>query len=216
MCCETPADLEFWQKKFQVVRIPILISIGKNEVKGSLEFRRQFVSIAETCIHKLAQSGLFEIFQGCFMSSFIYLDGNKLDLEKECNRYGRLLDRYPPDIVCLGIGENGHIAFNDPGVADFDDPQVVKVVELDERSRWQQVHDGCFPDIELVPNQALTMTIPSLVSGARLYCVVPGVTKAEAVHKTLRGPVTENCPASILRCHDSAKLYLDRESARLI
>lgn len=145
-----------------------------------------------------------------------YLDGNASDLEKECQRYAQLLRQNPPDIVCLGIGENGHIAFNDPGVADFADPELVKVVELDERCRLQQVHDGCFPDIESVPKRAITMTIPALMSGKFLHCVVPGRMKAEAVKSTLHGPITPDCPASILRRHDHAILYLDVDSASLL
>lgn len=145
-----------------------------------------------------------------------YLDGNAPDLEKECQRYTQLLNRYPPDMVCLGIGENGHIAFNDPGVADFGDPQVVKVVELDKRCRQQQVHDGCFPKIELVPKLALTMTIPALTSSDWMYCIVPGPTKAEAVRQTLQGSITESRPGSVLRRHDRTILYLDTHSAGLL
>jgi glucosamine-6-phosphate deaminase len=145
-----------------------------------------------------------------------YLDGNALDLEEECRRYASLWSQHPPDVVCLGIGENGHIAFNDPDVADFRDPAVVKVVELDEQCRQQQVNDGCFSRIESVPTQALTMTIPALMSGNWMYCIVPGARKAEAVRETLHGPISERCPASILRKHDRAVLYLDLDSARLL
>jgi glucosamine-6-phosphate deaminase len=145
-----------------------------------------------------------------------YLDGNASDLAEERRRYARLLSHHAPDIVCLGIGENGHIAFNDPGVADFEDSQVIKIVELDELCQPQQVHDGCFPSVEAVPKQALTMTVPALTSGDSLYCIVPGSRKAEAVRETLYGPISEHCPASILRHHDRAVLYLDSDSARLL
>ncbi len=134
------------------------------------------------------------------------------DPEQECIRYARLLNEAPIDIVCLGIGENGHIAFNDPGVADFADPVVVKTVELDEACRKQQVHDGCFPDLASVPKTALTLTVPALVSARHLICVVPGPTKRQAVHRTLTGPVSPDCPASILRTHGDCILYLDGES----
>lgn len=131
----------------------------------------------------------------------------------ECARYGALLRAAPIDIVCLGIGENGHIAFNDPPVADFDDPDMVKPVELDLPCKEQQVHDGCFATIADVPNHALTLTIPMLLSGAYLSCVVPGTAKRRAIRDTLHGPITTACPASILRRHPACVLYLDRDSA---
>ncbi len=134
--------------------------------------------------------------------------------EKECQRYANLLAEKPIDIVCLGIGENGHIAFNDPPVADFDDPKLVKVVDLDARCRQQQVNDGCFVSLDVVPAQAITLTIPMLTSGKYLYCVVPGPTKREAVGNTLNGAISTDCPASILRTHQNCQLYLDTESAR--
>jgi glucosamine-6-phosphate deaminase len=134
------------------------------------------------------------------------------DPERECARYARLLTEAPVDIVCLGIGENGHIAFNDPGVADFHDPAVMKPVDLNEDCRMQQVHDGCFPDLASVPRSALTLTVPTLVSASHLICVVPGPTKREAVRRTLTGPISPDCPASILRTHGDCTLYLDTES----
>ena len=130
----------------------------------------------------------------------------------ECQRYSALIDAAPLDVVCLGIGENGHLAFNDPPVADFTDPERVKLVELDESCRRQQVNDGCFPAIEQVPTHAITLTIPTLVSGRRLVCVVPGQAKRAAVHRALTGPVETTCPASILRTHPACTLYLDPQS----
>lgn len=131
----------------------------------------------------------------------------------ECARYGALLRAEPIDVVCLGIGENGHIAFNDPPVADFDDPEAIKPVELAMPCKRQQVNDRCFATIGDVPSHALTLTIPMLLSGAHLSCVVPGSAKRQAVHDTLRGPITTTCPASILRRHPACVLYLDRDSA---
>ncbi|MHB9153978.1 MAG: glucosamine-6-phosphate deaminase [Spirochaetales bacterium] len=142
-----------------------------------------------------------------------YLDGNAKDPEKEGRRYADLLGRHPADIVCMGIGENGHIAFNDPHVARFDDAMSVKVVVLDEQSRNQQVHDGCFSRISDVPTRALTLTIPALVSAKYVFCVVPDGTKAKAVKQAITGEIDESCPASILRTHDKAVLYIDRNSA---
>ncbi|HVX44017.1 MAG TPA: glucosamine-6-phosphate deaminase [Mycobacteriales bacterium] len=135
------------------------------------------------------------------------------DPGRESERYTGELRRGPVDIVCLGIGENGHIAFNDPDVADFADPELVKVVTLDERSRRQQVNDECFERLEDVPTQAITLSIPALTSGRHLFCVVPGATKAEAVERMLTGPISEACPASVLRRHESCGLYLDADSA---
>jgi len=135
---------------------------------------------------------------------------------EECRRYAALLAEAPIDLVCMGIGENGHIAFNDPGVADFDDPQAVKVVELDQACRRQQVNDGCFPDLDAVPRRAITLTCPALLSGRVLVCVVPGMRKAEAVRNTLHAPIDSACPATILRRHASATLHLDHASASLL
>jgi len=110
-----------------------------------------------------------------------YLNGLATDLEAECQRYSGLINEAPIDIVCAGIGENGHLAFNDPPYADFDDPKTVKVVKLALRSREQQVHDGCFPRLDAVPTRALTLTIPALMAASHIHCIVPGPTKAEAV-----------------------------------
>lgn len=137
-----------------------------------------------------------------------YISGQG-DPKAECCRYGRLLRESAIDIVCLGIGENGHLAFNDPPVADFGDPYLVKVVELDSLCRQQQVNDGCFGNLEYVPTHAITLTIPALMAGAKLFCVVPGAAKRAAVLNTLRGPITAECPASILRTHPNATLYVD-------
>lgn len=144
------------------------------------------------------------------------LRGNVSDIEKECNRYSELLQQYPTDIVIMGIGENGHIAFNDPHVANFKDEELVKVVELDHKCRNQQVNDGCFTSIDLVPKFALTLTIPALVKSKYIYCIVPAKTKAEAVKNTLQGEVSEKCPASILRIQKNATLYLEPDSSSLL
>ena len=142
-----------------------------------------------------------------------YMNGATADFEAECARYSALLGERPIDIVCAGIGENGHLAFNDPHVADFQDPDTVKVVTLDDVCRRQQVHDGAFPTIDDVPKVALSMTIPALVSARWLYCVVPGPTKAIAVRRTLTEAISTACPATILRRHPNAVLYVDLEAA---
>lgn len=145
-----------------------------------------------------------------------YINGTAEDMEAECLRYAGLLDRAPIDVVFLGIGENGHIAFNDPAVADFHDGRRVKLVELDQVCRQQQVNDKCFQALEQVPRRAVTLTVPTLFEARRLFCVVPAASKAWAVRHTLLGPVSEACPASILRRHPAAALYLDEESAAML
>ncbi len=152
------------------------------------------------------------IFSKAPFRSVNYINGNAEDIQKECERYAKLLDEYPADIVMLGIGENGHIAFNDPGVADFRDPVLVKRVPLDEVCRMQQVHDGCFPAIDDVPRYALTLTIPALTRAGAMFCSVPASSKAEAVFRTVTGPISEECPATILRTHPHAVLYCDPDS----
>ena len=132
--------------------------------------------------------------------------------ESECEYYANLLAEKPIDVVCLGIGENGHIAFNDPPVADFNDPQLVKIVTLDMPCRQQQVNDGCFPNINAVPETAVTLTIPALMRGATLICSVPGPTKRDAVRATLNDEISTRCPATILRRHDDCTLFLDADS----
>lgn len=140
------------------------------------------------------------------------LNGQSADVAQECARYTELLQEAPIDAVVLGIGENGHIAFNDPGVADFNDPETVKEVKLDLECRQQQVNDGCFPALEQVPKTALTLTIPALLGGERLFCVVPGKTKNEAVRRTLHDEIGKACPATILRTHAHCTLYTDTDA----
>ena len=141
------------------------------------------------------------------------LQGDADDPEGEIERYESLLRAHPLDVACIGIGENGHIAFNDPPVADFDDPALVKEVELDDACRLQQVHDGWFSAFEETPRRALTLTVPAIMASRAISCVVPGERKADAVHDALNGPIATACPASILRRHEDATLLLDPASA---
>ena len=145
-----------------------------------------------------------------------YIDISAKDPDKECERYAALLAEYPTDIVVMGIGENGHIAFNDPPVADFADTKAVKPVLLDEICRNQQVNDGCFATIDDVPKYAITLTVPTLFAGDYLFCIVPAATKANAVKATLCGEIGKACPATILRRHKNAILYLDGDSSALV
>lgn len=142
-----------------------------------------------------------------------YLNGNATDIQEECKRYSDLLIKYPTDIVCLGIGENTHLAFNDPHVADFNDPEIVKVVDLDQDCRTQQVNDGCFKTIDEVPTLALTITMPTLFKSTYAYAVVPGKFKASAIYHTLNSEINELYPSTILRKHDHAILFIDEDSA---
>ena len=146
----------------------------------------------------------------------VNLIGTDADSEATCARYDALLTEHPVDIVCMGIGENGHIAFNDPHVADFNDPLKIKKVDLDQKCRQQQVNDGCFQSIDQVPTHALTLTIPTLYNVENVFCVVPAPSKAEAVKNTVTGPISEVCPASILRRHANAILYVDADSSALL
>ena len=127
-------------------------------------------------------------------------------------QYEKILAENHIDIVCLGIGENGHIAFNDPGVADFNDPVRIKKAKLDDVCRMQQVHDGCFPTFDDVPEYAYTLTIPQMVSADYMFCVVPAATKADAVYNTVNEEINDMCPATILRKHNNAIMYCDLDS----
>jgi glucosamine-6-phosphate deaminase len=142
-----------------------------------------------------------------------FLDGDTGDAEAEVLRYEALLREHPIDIACIGIGENGHIAFNDPPVADFNDPKLVKVVELDEACRKQQLGEGWFPTFDDVPTYALTLTITAIMNCKTISCVVPDERKADAVYNTLNGEISTACPATILRKHSDTVLYLDKDSA---
>ena len=143
-----------------------------------------------------------------------YINGQAHDPEKECRRYEELLLKFPPDIIFHGIGENGHLAFNDPPSADFSDKRAVKTVAMDEICRNQQVHDGCFSEISQVPERAITLTIPVL-TGTDTYLVVtvPGPSKVLAVRRTVKEEISTACTATILRRHPHAAMFLDLEAA---
>ncbi|MGD7788679.1 6-phosphogluconolactonase [Propionibacteriaceae bacterium Y1700] len=131
------------------------------------------------------------------------------DPQAAAKTYAAKLTEAPIDLVLMGVGQNGHIAFNDPPVADFDDPVAVKVVELDDVCRQQQVDDDCFDTFDDVPTHALTVTVPALISGERLFCVVPTEAKRDAVRNMLTAPISEACPATALRTHPDCTVYLD-------
>ena len=156
------------------------------------------------------------IFSKVPFKSINLINGKAESAEAEAERYSGLLNAIDVDITFMGIGENGHIAFNDPDVADFNDKKVVKPVILDEICRNQQVNDGCFKTIDEVPTHAMTLTVPTLVAAPWLFCIVPAATKANAVYETINGSIDEHCPASILRLQEHAVLYLDKASASLL
>jgi glucosamine-6-phosphate deaminase len=150
------------------------------------------------------------------MAEFHGLRGEAEDGDAEAARYARLLAEDPPAFAVLGVGENGHLAFIDPPFCDFRDPSAVKVVELDEVCRNQQVNDGAFEKIEDVPRRALSLTIPTIMAAPKLFAIVPGPAKRDAIKAAVEGPVETSCPASILRRHGDAHLFIDRDSASLL
>ena len=176
----------------------------------------EYVGMAESAEASFAHYLHAHIFDLVPFGSVHCLRGDAPDSGAECARYAALLEEYPPDLVLLGIGENGHIAFNDPWVADLDDPLAVKAVPLDEVCRMQQVHDGCFPTLASVPTHALTLTVPALARAAHLVCSVPAAAKARAVAATWNEPVSADVPATVMRRHPDATLFCDAESAALI
>lgn len=145
-----------------------------------------------------------------------YIDGDAPDAEAETARYEALLREAPLDLVCMGIGENGHLAFNEPYDADFDDPHWARVITLTPESRRQQVGEGHFPDEASTPATAISLTIPALLSATHVQVCAPEERKAAAVAATLTHGIGPACPATILRRCPQAVLFLDRESAGLL
>lgn len=173
----------------------------------------EYIGIDENASQSFAYFLKENIFNKVLFNSVHYINGNAKNINAECLRYTDLLSKNRADIVCMGIGENTHIAFNDPHTADFNDPLMVKVVTLDEASRRQQVHDGCFAGLDDVPTSAITLTVPALLQADTIYCVVPGKNKAKAVYHTLIDAISERYPSTALRKHPNATLYLDKDSA---
>jgi glucosamine-6-phosphate deaminase len=149
-------------------------------------------------------------------AAFHGLRGEDQDPFAECSRYSYLLSEAPIDLACMGIGENAHITFSDSPDANFEDPRAIRAVQLDGMSRQQQVNNGCFPDLAAVPAQAITLTYQTLMAAKSIIGIVPGAHKARAVKATLHDPVSPSRPATILRSHPSAVLYLDEDSASLL
>ncbi len=156
------------------------------------------------------------LFQYLPFKEIHYFSKTVSDPAEECSRYTTLLKHHDPEIVCMGIGMNTHIAFNDPHVADFDDPLWVKVVDMDQECRHQQVRDECFESLDKVPTHAMTLTIPALMKPRYIFCMVPGQHKALAVKYTLTGDINSKYPSTILRNHSNAVLFVDKMSASMV
>ena len=189
----------------------------------SIDFRKivafhmdEYIGLPENAPQKFGTFLKKAIFSKVPFKSVNYIQSGSSTIQDECARYSRLLHERPLDIVSMGIGENGHIAFNDPAEAHFYEKNWIKETRLDAICRQQQVNDGEFLHFEDVPQTAFTLTIPALMSCEQVICIVPTARKAEAVYKMLQEPVSEMCPASILRMHDHAKLFLDKEAANKI
>jgi glucosamine-6-phosphate deaminase len=176
----------------------------------------EYIGLPENAPQRFGSFLKEKLFEHVPFHTVNYINGNVMDAMAEGGRYADLLFKYPTDIVCLGIGENGHIAFNDPHVADLNDPLKVKIVDLDFECRQQQVNDGCFTKLNNVPLLAITLTVPALMAGKYIYCIVPGKSKAKAVYHTLYNKISKQCPATVLRRHEHAVLFLDDESSSLI
>ena len=149
------------------------------------------------------------------ISKYYLIEGEQTNIENECERIGNIFDQYQVDVAFIGIGENGHIAFNDPP-ANFDDKVNFKIVRLDKISRNQQLKEGWFKTMDAVPKMAITMTVPAIMASKAIVCTVPDLRKADAVRRSLEGEVSPEIPASILREHPGANLLLDVHAASLI
>ena len=176
----------------------------------------EYIGLAKTAPQGFGNFLRERVFSKADFKTVNYINPEADDPQAEADRYEALLKEFPMDVCILGIGENGHVAFNDPGEADFNDPRLVKTVTLDERCRQQQVNDGCFATLDDVPKTAMTVTVPGLLRAKAMFCIVPTTNKAEAVKNTVLGEINDMCPASILRTKAGAKLYLDPDAASLL
>jgi len=176
----------------------------------------EYISLPKTAPQLFSKYLNEHIFSKVNFKSVNIINSEVEDIEAECSRYEKLLREKEIDIVCMGIGENGHIAFNDPPVADFNDTKFVKLVELEAICKQQQVNDGAFNSVDEVPKFAATLTVPALMSAKYLSVVVPGIRKAKAVNDTINEPVSTKCPATILKTHNNAVLFLDEDSVSML
>ncbi|HLO82557.1 MAG TPA: 6-phosphogluconolactonase [Chitinophagaceae bacterium] len=215
------AEVNALMKEKEEVNIIFAAAPSQNEVLAHLRLKDlawdrinafhmdEYVGLSQDAPQRFGNFLAEALFDRVKFRSVHFINGNAPDVDAECARYTALLEKYPADIVCLGIGENGHLAFNDPPVADFHDTRMVKEVALDLTCRQQQVNDGCFTELGSVPTHAITLTIPALMKGKSLHCVVPGPTKIDAVDNTIHREIREQYPSTILKTHARAALYLD-------
>ena len=176
----------------------------------------EYIGLEKGDVRSFSSFLIEKIFGKFHFKSVNTINGDAKNINREIERYSNLLNTFPVDITFMGIGENGHIAFNDPHIANFHDVELMKIVDLDLKCRMQQVHDGCFQDIDQVPKYAVTLTIPALMRAEKVFCVVPSETKAEAVKNTIMGEISVKCPATIMRRHFDSTLFLDNDSAKFI
>lgn len=215
-------------KKQEVVNIVFTAAPSQNDFllhlsKEDIEWGRinafhmdEYIGLAKDASQGFGNYLAEHIFNLVPFKSVNYIYDETKTPEQICEDYEKLLNENPTDIIFMGVGENGHIAFNDPHVAFFDDPLGVKIVDLDQKCRNQQVNDGCFATIDEVPTHAITLSIPIMMKAARLFVIVPTALKAEAIGKIYNGEITQSCPASILRTHKAATLYTDIPGAKEI
>jgi len=149
-------------------------------------------------------------------ANFYPINSEASESEEECRRYTALLTEAPIDIMILGIGESGHLAFIDPPYCNFNDPKIFKITELDEQSRIQMIHDGCFENLDEVPKTAYTMTVSACLSGLFTIIIVPTALKAKTIKAVLEGPITTEVPASILKTKETGWLLIDKDSGQLL
>ncbi len=208
----------------------IILATGSSQLKFLAELRKKMIPWKKVVVFHLDEyMGLAEDHPAGFRyylrkniidhvqpRKFYPIDATNIITEEILTSYSVLLRAHPIDLACVGIGENGHLAFNDPGVADFNDPLLIKLVTLDLQCREQQWKEGWFETLDLVPKKALTLTIPAIMNANHISCFVPDKRKAQAVKNAIEGEITENCPASVLRNHPSVDLYLDPPAASLL
>lgn len=177
----------------------------------------EYIGLAPTHTSSFVNYLRENFFQYVPLGNVFYMNGLADDVEAECERYSALLQEHPIDLTFAGIGENGHMAFNDPYLADFFDPRLVKPNNaLDEKCRMQQVNDRWFESMEEVPDGAITLTMPALLRAPRLITIAPGASKSAIVQKCLEEPISLELPATAIRLHRNAQLYLDEASAALL
>lgn len=177
----------------------------------------EYIGISPDSKQSFAQYLKSGLFSKVNIGNVFYMNGLANDPLKECERYEKLLKEYPTDITFLGIGENGHIAFNDPYIADFNDPKYVKInPKLDEECIAQQVTDGWFETTKDVPQSAITITIPALISAQYIFTSVPASTKANIIKIFYESNISEVCPSTIIRKCENSYLFLDKDSAKLL